>query len=313
MIDSPIGVFDSGIGGLSILQSLQAALPGEHFVYWADSGHAPYGEKTDLFVRQRSLAITQHLIEKHRIKALVVACNTATAAAIHVLREQHPQLILVGVEPALKPALSITQSGHIGVIGTRGTLGSEKFRRLLMSVQTPTPTLTPSPLLKQPQEPPPSVLQPAPPLQRPIQFTVQPCNGLALAIEQSTQADSADVSEQRIKDLLQTYTQAMGPFGTAPGQIDTLVLGCTHYVFAEPALRELLGPDVHLVSTGDPVARQTRRLLEAASLLRRGPAPQAPAARMQLMTNGDLAGLQAAAARWLALPHTACRRSDFQV
>jgi glutamate racemase len=288
MNDSPIGVFDSGIGGLSILQSLQAALPGEHFVYWADSGHAPYGEKTDLFVRQRSLAIAQHLIEQHHIKALVVACNTATAAAIHVLRERHPQLILVGVEPALKPALKISQTGHIGVIGTRGTLGSEKFQRLLKEVHTQAASNT----------------------QASAHFTVQPCNGLALAIEQSTHALQADASQQRIDDLLQTYTQAMGPFGSDPGQIDTLVLGCTHYVFAESTLRRMLGPKVHLVSTGEPVAKQTQRLLEAASLMRRGPGPQALAARMRLLTNGDLAGLQAAAERWLKLPHTACQRSD---
>jgi glutamate racemase len=291
MNDSPIGVFDSGIGGLSILQSLQAALPAEHFVYWADSGHAPYGEKSDLFVRQRSLAITQHLIAQHHIKALVVACNTATAAAIHVLRERHPQLILVGVEPALKPALKISQTGHIGVMGTRGTLGSEKFQRLLNDVQTPTAASS----------------------QAPARFTVQPCNGLALAIEQSTLAAQAVASQERIDALLRTYTEAMGPFGSEPGHIDTLVLGCTHYVFAEPSLRRIVGPQVHMVSTGEPVAKQTRRLLEAASLMRRGPGPQALAARIRLLTNGDLAGLQAAAERWLGLPHATCQRSDRQV
>jgi glutamate racemase len=291
MNDFPIGVFDSGIGGLSILQSLQAALPAEDFVYWADSGHAPYGEKTDLFVRQRSLAIAQHLIEQHHIKALVVACNTATAAAIHVLREHHPHLILVGVEPALKPALKISQTGHIGVIGTRGTLGSDKFQRLLNEVQTQTATNT----------------------QAPAHFTVQPCNGLALAIEQSTHAAQAVASQERIDALLHTYTEAMGPFGSDPGQIDTLVLGCTHYVFAEPSLRRMLGPKVHLVSTGEPVAKQTRRLLEAASLMRRGSGPQALATRIRLLTSGDLAGLQAAAERWLKLPHAACQRSDHQV
>lgn len=291
MNDSPIGVFDSGIGGLSILQSLQAALPAEHFVYWADSGHAPYGEKSDLFVRQRSLAITQHLIEQHHIKALVVACNTATAAAIHVLRERHPKLILVGVEPALKPALKMTRTGHIGVMGTRGTLGSEKFQRLLHEVQTLA----------------------AAPTQVPAHFTVQPCNGLALAIEQSTLPAQAVASQERIDALLHTYTEAMGPFGSDPGHIDTLVLGCTHYVFAEPRLRRMLGPKVHLVSTGEPVAKQTRRLLEAASLMRHGPGPQALAARIRLLTNGDLTGLQAAAERWLELPHSACQRSDCQV
>ena len=276
----PIGVFDSGIGGLSVLQSLQAALPAEHFVYWADSAHAPYGEKTDLFVRQRSLAIAQHLIDKHHIKALVVACNTATAAAIHELRAQYPHLILIGVEPALKPALHISQTGHIGVIGTRGTLASEKFKRLLTSLQDQ------------------------------AHFTVQPCNGLALAIEQSTHATLGAQASQRIAELLQTYTRDMGTFGPAPGQMDTLVLGCTHYVFAEQTLRELLGPQVHLVSTGEPVARQTRRLLEAASQQRQGPGPHSLAARVRLMTNGDLTSLQAAAQRWLGLHHTTCQRAD---
>ncbi len=279
MTASPIGVFDSGIGGLSILQSLQTALPAEHFVYWADSGHAPYGEKTDLFVRQRSLAIAKHLIEQHHIKALVVACNTATAAAIHELRAQYPHLILIGVEPALKPALQISQTGHIGVIGTRGTLASDKFHRLLTSLHDQ------------------------------AQFTVQACDGLALAIEQSTHATFGTQASERIRELLHTYTHAMGTFGTAPGQMDTLVLGCTHYVFAERQLRELLGPDIHLVSTGEPVARQTRRLLEAASLLRQGPGPHALSARIRLATTGDLSSLQAAAQRWLSLPHSACLRA----
>ncbi len=279
MTESPIGVFDSGIGGLSVLQALQAELPNEHFVYWADSGHAPYGEKSDVFVRQRSLAIAQHLITQHRIKALVVACNTATAAAIHELRTQHPHLPLIGVEPALKPAIALSRTRHIGVIGTRGTLASEKFHRLLNS------------------------------LQGQAKFTVQPCNGLALAIEESTHLASSESSE-KITLLLRDYTQKMGDFGHAPGQIDTLVLGCTHYVFAQPELQSLLGTAVQLVSTGEPVARQTRRLLEAAGQMRQGPTPLAASARLQLLTNGDLSGLQAAARRWLDLPHSACHKAD---
>jgi glutamate racemase len=283
MTESPIGVFDSGIGGLSVLQALQESLPAEHFVYWADSGHAPYGEKSDLWVRQRSLAIANHLINKHHIKALVVACNTATAAAIHELRLQHPHLILIGVEPALKPALQISQTGYIGVIGTRGTLGSEKFQRLLASVQGQ------------------------------AHFSLQPCNGLASAIEKSATSAALDDHAPPVTELLRTYTQAMGEFGQGPGQMDTLVLGCTHYVFAEMALRQLLGPEVNLVSTGEPVARQTKRLLEAASLLREGPGPRALSARISLLSNGDLMGLQAAAHRWLGLPHSSCHRADPRV
>lgn len=280
MTESPIGVFDSGIGGLSVLQALQAELPHEHFVYWADSGYAPYGEKGDLFVRQRSLAIAQHLIDQHHIKALVVACNTATAAAIHELRAQHPHLPLIGVEPALKPALQLSATRRIGVIGTRGTLGSDKFQRLLASVQDQ------------------------------ATFIVQPCNGLALAIEESTHNAPAASSSDKITTLLRDYTEQMGHFGLAEGQMDTLVLGCTHYVFAHKELQSLLGPDIQLVSTGEPVARQTRRLLETAGQLRQGPAPLAASARMQLLANGELSSLQAAAQRWLKLPHSACHKAD---
>lgn len=274
-----IGVFDSGIGGLSVLRDLQSALPHEHFVYLADNAHAPYGEKTDLYVRQRTHAITDHLLAEHHIKVLVVACNTATAAAIHELRTQHPHLPLVGVEPALKPAVALSRTGHIGVIATRGTVASDKFARLLGSVQGQ------------------------------AQFTVQACNGLALAIEQSTLPGSSQEAEQRITELLAQYTSAMGTFGTAPGQMDTLVLGCTHYVFVENQLQALLGPHVQLVSTGEAVARQTRRLLETHGLLRSGPAPLSAAQRMRLFTTGDLNGLQAAAQRWLGLPAEACHKA----
>ena len=99
---APIGVFDSGIGGLSVLQALRAELPGESFVYLADAAHAPYGPRGADDIRQRSLAITEALRRGCGVKALVVACNTATAAAVHLLRAEHPDLPIVGVEPALK-------------------------------------------------------------------------------------------------------------------------------------------------------------------------------------------------------------------
>ena len=275
----PIGVFDSGIGGLSVLQALQAALPHEHFVYLADNAHAPYGEKTDAYVRQRTHAIARHLLQAHQIKALVVACNTATAAAIHELRAQHPHLPLVGVEPALKPAAQITRTGRVGVMATRGTVGSEKFARLLAS------------------------------LQGQAEFEVCACNGLALAIEQTTLPSNRDSASAEVSRLLQTYTQALGPFGQGAGQIDTLVLGCTHYVFAQEELQRMLGPQVQLVSTGEPVARQTHRLLESAQLLRHGSAPQHLGGRVQLFTTGNLPGLKAAAQRWLELSASHCHHT----
>lgn len=271
----PIGVFDSGIGGLSVLQALQKELPHEHLVYLADNAHAPYGEKSEAFICQRTHAIAEYLLKQHHIKALVVACNTATAAAIHELRTRHPTLPLVGLEPALKPALALSRTRHIGVMATRGTVASDKFARLLSSVKSE------------------------------AQFEVQACNGLALAIEHSTAADQAVTAQAQIARLLHTYTQAMGRFGSAPGEIDTLVLGCTHYVFVEKDLRQLLGPHVQLVSTGVPVARQTHRLLAAAQLLN-NEKTNGGALPIRLLTTGDLQGLQAAAKRWLGLPTEIC-------
>ncbi|WP_370310079.1 glutamate racemase [Sphingobium abikonense] len=276
----PIGVFDSGIGGLSVLQALNRALPQEHFVYLADNAHAPYGEKSDLHVQQRTYAIAQHLIRQHGIKALVVACNTATAAAIHELRQQHPLLPVVGVEPALKPAAQITRTGHVGVMATRGTVQSAKFARLLGSLQDQ------------------------------ARFEVCACNGLALAIEQTTLPSLEESASAEVSRLLRTYTSAMGRFGQGEGEIDTLVLGCTHYVFAQEALQQLVGNGVRLVSTGEPVARQTQRLLESAHLLRHGTAPQHLGSRVQLLTTGHLGGLQAAAQRWLQLGARHCRQAD---
>ncbi len=128
--NAPIGVFDSGVGGLSVLREIQTLLPDETLLYVADSGHVPYGEKTAEFIRQRSTVITDFLLEQGA-KALVVACNTATAAAIVELRAQYPELPIIGMEPAVKPAAAATRSGVVGVLATTGTLQSAKFAALL--------------------------------------------------------------------------------------------------------------------------------------------------------------------------------------
>lgn len=276
----PIGVFDSGIGGLSVLRALRAELPHERFVYLADSGNAPYGERGDAYVAARTHAIAHYLQEHYQIKALVVACNTATAAAIHEVRQRYPALPLVGLEPAIKPAIALSRTGRIGVIGTRGTLTSSKFSRLLE------------------------------PLQSQADFVVQPCDGLAYAIERSTEHSMPlqnDATE--VRALCTQYISAMGEFGHRTGQIDTLVLGCTHYVFAEDDLRGLVGDTVQMVDTGEPVARQTRRVLEVAQLLApsasESPRPPNQDA-VHLLTTGSLQHLQAAAQRWLQLPAEYC-------
>ncbi|HXH03506.1 MAG TPA: glutamate racemase [Candidatus Competibacteraceae bacterium] len=126
----PIGVFDSGAGGLSVLGEIRALLPHEELLYVADAGHVPYGEKSPGYIQARSLAIAEFLLAQG-CKALVVACNTATAAAVALLRERFAAIPIVAIEPAVKPAAAATRSGIVGVLATSGTLESARFAALL--------------------------------------------------------------------------------------------------------------------------------------------------------------------------------------
>ena len=125
-----IAVFDSGVGGISVLRELVALLPRENYLYFGDSANAPYGEKTTQQVRDLTLQAAQMLFDRGA-KALVVACNTATSAAIHILRETYPDKIIIGIEPALKMAADRFPAGHIGIMATAVTLREEKLHHLL--------------------------------------------------------------------------------------------------------------------------------------------------------------------------------------
>ncbi len=262
----PIGVFDSGIGGLSVLRALRAALPYEHFVYLDDSGHGPYGERSPAFVAERSFAITR-LLRARGIKALVVACNTATAAAADAVRAAHDDLPVVGVEPALKPAAALSQTRRIGVVATRGTLESARFARLQNAVG------------------------------QGVQCVLQPCDGLAAAIDALAEHPADAAASATVELLCHRYLGAMGAFGTQPGAIDTLVLGCTHYVLVEPLLQSIAGRQVRLIGTGEAVARQTAARLGLATV-----APEEPAqaqGQLELLTTGEPERLARAARHWL--------------
>jgi len=226
---APIGVFDSGVGGLSVLRALREQMPPEDFVYLSDAAHAPYGERTDEYVTARALRVADYLVAQRGVKSLVIACNTATAAAIQVLRARWPDLPIVGIEPALKPAATASQTKRVGVLATRSTLQSAKFKTLLDGLQSQ------------------------------AQFVVQACDGLAAAIENG--------DEQVTRSLCKTYVNALGDFGRQPGGVDQLVLGCTHYPLISGFLQSLVGPTVDLVDAGAPVSLQTRRVLAQAQLL----------------------------------------------
>lgn len=127
---APIGVFDSGLGGLSVLREIRYLLPYEDLLYVADSAYVPYGDKSEELIQQRSLFLARFLLDQGA-KAIVVACNTATAAAVALLRQELPAVPVIAMEPALKPAAAATRSGTVGVLATVGTLASARFAALL--------------------------------------------------------------------------------------------------------------------------------------------------------------------------------------
>lgn len=128
-MNSPIGILDSGLGGLSVFNEIQALLPGEDIIYFGDSAWCPYGPRHPEEIQRRVFAITDYLLEQH-CKLIVIACNSATIAAVEALRATYP-VPFVGMEPAVKPAAAITQTGTVGILATEASLAGEKFHRLL--------------------------------------------------------------------------------------------------------------------------------------------------------------------------------------
>jgi glutamate racemase len=237
---SPIGVFDSGVGGLSVLREIRRELPHESVVYVADSGHAPYGDRPAAYIQDRSVAVTRALIDRGA-KAVVVACNTATGAAVDVLRRSFT-LPIVAIEPAVKPAAAATRSGVVGVMATSVTVASTNLLRLVGQYPAPGGT------------------------------EMQACPGLAEQVERGD-LDSADT-----RGLVQQYVRPLVDKGA-----DTIVLGCTHYAFLEPLIREVAGPDVRVIDPAPAVARELRRRLTVGALL----APEDAVATERYFTTGD--------------------------
>ena len=222
-----IGVFDSGVGGISVLRHLVKVLPNERFLYFGDSANAPYGTRPKEEVKELTFRAAEYFLSRG-IKALVVACNTATSAAIADLRAAYPELIVIGIEPALKLAADTCPGGTLGVMATPMTLREEKFALLLERFNST------------------------------CDIYKLPAPGLVELIE-GGKADSSE-TEHMLKAL----------FAPIP-RLDALVLGCTHYPFAAKAISRVLGNRTILLDGGDGTARETRRRLAEAGLLREGP------------------------------------------
>ena len=227
---SPIGIFDSGVGGLSVLREIRRAFRNEDLLYVADSACVPYGDKSPQFVEARSLAITEFLLGL-KAKAVVVACNTATGAAITTLRSRF-SVPIVGIEPAVKPAVEKTASGVVAVLATSGTLASEKFGKLLTRFGGD------------------------------AEILIQPCAGLV------EQVETGELHGEKTRALTAKYLLPLLERGA-----DTIILGCTHYSFLAPLIREIAGSGVVIVDPNAAVANELRRQLESNGLLSSDPHP----------------------------------------
>lgn len=270
---APIGVFDSGLGGLSVLQHIRQTLPHEALLYVADSGFAPYGDKTSAEILERSIAVTDFLLRK-KIKALVVACNTATAAAIKHLRLHYPDLIIVGMEPGLKPASLLSKTKKVGVLATLSTIQSEKYQHLSTRLSAETG----------------------------VEFIPQACVGLVDQIEK------AEANADQTRLLLKKYLNPL-----LDAKVDTLVLGCTHYPFVARLIQELTsayipdGGPITLIDTGKAVASQIQRLLTERDLTTRN----SDTPHINAYTSGNPEKLKHAFTQWINIPEDKLSVSSF--
>ena len=212
--NSPIGVFDSGVGGIGTLAALRRELPGETFLFYGDTANAPYGTKSREEVMACVSRIMDHLLAQD-VKAVVIACTTATAVAAAELRARY-DLPIIGIEPALKPASEIRREGSILVLATPMTLKLEKFRALYERYG-----------------------EGAIPV---------PCPGLMELVER----EANDEARRYLLELLSPYDLT---------KVDAVVLGCTHYVFLRPLLKEILPSTVSVLDGNEGTARQLRRVL----------------------------------------------------
>jgi len=220
----PIGVFDSGVGGLSVLRSIREQMPEENILYFGDQGHVPYGPRSMGQIQNFSEGITKFLLD-HDSKLIVVACNTASAAALAYLRERFPLVPFVGMEPAVKPAAETTRTGKVGVLATPATFQGALYASVVERFGTG------------------------------VEFFQHTCPGLVNQIEKG------ELSSEDTRAILE---DALLPMLDASRNIDTVVLGCTHYPFVIPLIEQIVGENVRVIDPAPSVAKQVKRLLEVA-------------------------------------------------
>ncbi len=226
--ERPIGVFDSGIGGLTVVKELFRLLPNEKIIYFGDTGRVPYGNKSKETIIDYSLQIAYFLMKK-KIKMLVVACNTASSVSIPTL-QRHLHIPVTGViEPGAKAAINSTKNYNIGVIGTLGTISSNSYKKALKKIERKA-----------------SVLQ-------------QPCSLFVQLAEDGW--NNNNIAQAVSDEYLQIFKN------TGKNKIDTLILGCTHYPLLKDVIQKSAGKNVSLIDSGKETAKEVKSILEKKKLL----------------------------------------------
>jgi glutamate racemase len=265
----PIGVFDSGVGGLTVLHELLVQLPHEDFLYVGDTARFPYGERSPAELARFSAEIAEELLRR-RTKLLVVACNSATAAALPSLRRRMLETtlgvdVLGVVRPEASQAVATTRTGRIGLLATPTTVASRSYEQAVTAIDAH------------------------------VTLYSVPCPDLAGIIQAGEQFDERAVA---------TVRAACAPLREA--DVDTVILGCTHYPLISPMLQRLLGPHVKLVSSGAALARQVEHALSTRGLGN----PNDGEGAYRFLCTGELEAFVALGTRFLQMPLGAVERVE---
>jgi glutamate racemase len=253
MSNAPIGIFDSGVGGLTVARAILDQLPNEAVLYIGDTARGPYGPRPLAEVRDFSLETLDFLVEQG-VKALVIACNTASAAMLRDARERYSIPVIEVIQPAVRRAVAATRTGRVGVIGTRATIDSQAYLDAFAAAPH-------------------------------LQITSTACPRFVEFVERG------ETSGEAITQVAREYLTPM-----IDADVDTLVLGCTHYPLLTGVISYVMGNSVSLVSSAEETAKDLYRVLVEGSLLRE---PGAAAPTHRFLATGDAKAFENLARRFL--------------
>lgn len=256
-MNKPIGVIDSGVGGLTVAKELMRQLPKEEIIYLGDTARCPYGPRPKEEVRQFTWEMTSYLVSHYKIKMLVIACNTATAIVLKEIQDTLNIPVIGVIQPGARAALNVTRNGHIAVIGTEGTIASGAYVRALKKINS-----------------------------RTIIESLA-CPRFVPLVESGNYHG---------KEAHEIVKESLLPFKGK--RMDTLILGCTHYPLLKPVIRQYVGRDVNIISSGEETAREVSTILAFNQMLNEEDSLK----KHRFLTTGSTHIFQKIASNWFGYP-----------